>query len=72
MYYESESCNIIHLKVKCFNDDCDNILEHKYPSDYGSPRVDGICEKCGKGYSKKVHNIEGKYIVEKTSTSINE
>ncbi|ALP39413.1 hypothetical protein ASL14_26425 (plasmid) [Paenibacillus sp. IHB B 3084] len=65
MYHGFKEYGIIKVKVKCFNDACDNVLEHEYPLDAGSPRIEGNCPKCGKGYSKKVYNIGEEYIVEK-------
>ncbi|GKS12926.1 hypothetical protein YDYSY3_39260 [Paenibacillus chitinolyticus] len=60
----------IVLKVKCFNDDCDNILVHDYPSYSESHRIDGDCPKCKQGYSRKVYNLDENRIVNKTSIPV--
>lgn len=52
----------ITVRVKCFNDSCDNVLVHTYPSYDNTPRMDGTCIKCGKGYSRKVNNIDDRIV----------
>lgn len=45
------------VKIRCFTDSCDNVLEHEYPLDNWSPRIDGKCSKCGHAYSVKVASL---------------
>lgn len=52
----------ITVRVKCFNDNCDNVLVHTYPSYNDDPLIDGNCPKCGQGYSKKVSHITDRII----------
>lgn len=43
----------ITVRVKCFNDNCDNVLEHTYRSYDNTPRMDGICQKYDKGTQER-------------------
>lgn len=62
----------ITVHVKCFNDSCDNVLMHSYPSYNNTPRMDGTCPKCGKGYSRKVNHIEEDRIVHRVKDRVYE
>ena len=59
----------ITIRIKCFNDSCDNVLEHTYLSYDHTPRMDGECSRCGCGYSRKMANIKDR-IVHKTEEPV--
>lgn len=58
------------IRVKCFNDTCDFVLMHTYASNDYTPRIGGTCPKCGKGYSRKVNNIDENQIIGRSSESV--
>lgn len=60
----------IHLKIKCFNDSCDNVIDYMYTSDNFSPRMDGKCPKCGVEYSRKVAGISNSSIISRRNEEV--
>lgn len=60
----------VHLKIRCFRDSCNNILEHQYTSDDWSPRIDGKCSKCGHEYSVKVAGLSESDIISRTKEEV--
>lgn len=60
----------VHLKIRCFTDSCDNVLEHEYPLDNWSIRIDGKCSKCGHAYSIKVASLSESDIISRTTEAV--
>lgn len=46
------------------------MLEHEYPSDNWSPRIDGKCSKCGHAYSVKVASLSESDIISRTTEEV--
>lgn len=60
----------IYLKIKCFNEGCDNVIDYMYTSDNFSPRVDGKCPKCGIEYSRNVAGLSNSSIISRKKEGV--
>ena len=60
----------IYLKIKCFNDKCDYVIDYMYTSDNFDPRIDGKCLKCGIEYSRKVAGLSKSSIVSRREEGV--
>ncbi|TKI14492.1 hypothetical protein FC696_07995 [Bacillus wiedmannii] len=60
----------IHLKIKYFSNNCDNVLDFMYTSDNFSPRMDGKCPKCGIEYSRNIDGLSDSSIVSRKKEEV--
>ncbi|SCC24290.1 Uncharacterized protein BCZB5J_02161 [Bacillus cereus] len=60
----------IHLKIKCFSDSCDNVIDYMYTSDNFSPRIDGRCPKCGIEYSRNIAGLSDSSIISRREEEV--
>lgn len=60
---------IIHMKIKCFNKSCDNVIDFSYSEDL-SPRMEGECPKCRTGYFRKLHGLNESEIISRTEERV--